>query len=75
MKNLQKKLQSVETMPLDAARAEYERLSTLIESRYGLNRFGSRPIRVADKREAAQLRRLRSKLRDRIQTEEGALTE
>jgi hypothetical protein len=67
---LQKKLKAVETMPLEDVRAEYERLSELIESRYGSNRF-TRRLTGGDKTQAAQLRRLRSKLRERIQAEEG----
>lgn len=68
---LRDKLKAVETMPLEDARAELARVSTFIESRYGSNRLGARRLRPSDKIQAAQLRRLRSKLRERIQAEEG----
>jgi hypothetical protein len=71
MKGLQKKLQAVASMSAEEARAELSRVSALIESRYGPNRFRSRPLRPSEKVQAAQLRRLRSKLRERIQAEEG----
>jgi hypothetical protein len=72
MKGLQKKLQAVASMPLEEARAEYARLSTLIEFRFGSNRIRRR-LSNGDKANAAQLGRLRAALLSRI-NEEGTLT-
>jgi hypothetical protein len=73
MKGFQKRLQAVASMPVGDARAELARVSTVIESRYGANRRTRRRLTVGDKVQASQLRRLRSKLLDRINAE-GDLT-
>jgi hypothetical protein len=72
MKGFQKRLQAVATMPLEEARAEYSRISALIEFRFGSNRIRRR-LSHGDKTNAAQLGRLRSKLLERINSE-GDLT-